>query len=88
MNFYIAIVVQNLRWQPLVSYAVILNPIACTTTRTGLTVESYLYTAAYPAGVQVSAAEMAALHLERAPFHGEWNYTISPRTTGEEAVIH
>ena len=81
-------ITQNWRGQPLVSYAVILNLIAGTTTRTGLTVESYLDTAAYPAGVQVSAAEMAALHLERAPFHGEWNYTISPRTTGEEAVIH
>jgi len=41
-------------------------------------VESYLDPAPDPAGVQVSDAEMAALRLERNPFHGEWNYTFSP----------
>ena len=73
-------ITQTWRGQPLVSYAVILSLIAGTTTRTGLTVQSYLDTAAYPAGVTVSDAEMATLRLERAPFHGEWNYTILPRT--------
>ena len=32
------------------------------------------------ASLSTSAAEMATLRLERAPFHGEWNYTILPRT--------
>jgi hypothetical protein len=32
----------------------------------------------YPKGIKVTAAEMAALAIERRPFHGEWNYTISP----------
>jgi hypothetical protein len=73
-------ITQNWRGQPLVSYAVILSLIAGTTTQTGLTVQSYLDTASYPAGVTVSDAEMAALRLERDPFHGEWNYTILPRT--------
>jgi hypothetical protein len=73
-------ITQNWRGQPLVSYAVILSLIAGTTTRTGLTVQSYLDTASYPAGVKVSDAEMAALRLERDPFHGAWNYTILPRT--------
>ena len=33
----------------------------------------------YPKGVVVSDAEIAALNIERDEFHGEWNYTISPR---------
>ncbi len=72
-------ITQNWRGQPLVSYAVILSLIAGTTTTTGLTVQSYLDTDAYPAGVKVSDAAMATLCLERDPFHGEWNYTILPR---------
>jgi hypothetical protein len=28
--------------------------------------------------LHVSDAEMAALNIKRAEFHGEWNYTISP----------
>ncbi|MBV9280325.1 MAG: hypothetical protein JOZ41_09620, partial [Chloroflexi bacterium] len=32
-------------------------------------------------GVKVSDEEMAALRIEREEFHGEWNYTILPRTT-------
>jgi len=81
-------VTQNWRGQPLVSYAVILSLIAATTTRTGLTVQSDLDTAAYPTGVAVSDAEMAALRLARDSFHGEWNYTILPRLASNERVIY
>lgn len=70
---------QNWRGTPLISYAVILSLIAATTTRTGLTVESYLDKTVYPLGQKVSDAEMATLHLQPAAFHGEWNYTIRPR---------
>jgi hypothetical protein len=28
----------------------------------------------------VSDAEIAAVNIKRAEFHGEWNYTISPST--------
>src|SRR5215218_1215577 len=69
-------ITQNWRGKPLTSYAVILSLIAATTTETGLTVESYLDTTSYPAGRKVTDEEMAALRLERAEFHGEWNYTI------------
>jgi hypothetical protein len=34
--------------------------------------------AEYPSGIVVSDAEMAAINIKRAEFHGEWNYTISP----------
>jgi len=72
-------ITQNWRGTPLVSYAVILSLIAATTTKNGLTVESYLDTALYPIGQKVSDAQMAALQLDPAAFHGEWNYTIRPR---------
>jgi Rhodopirellula transposase DDE domain len=78
---------QNWRGKPLVSYAVILSLIAATTTATGLTVESYLDTDPYPAGQQVSDAQMATLRLTRDAFHGEWNYTIAPHDPEPERVI-
>jgi class 3 adenylate cyclase len=37
-----------------------------------------LDTGQYPSGIVVSDAEMAAINIQRAEFHGEWNYTISP----------
>ncbi|HEV2237134.1 MAG TPA: ISAzo13 family transposase [Ktedonobacterales bacterium] len=69
---------QNWRGKPLVSYAVILQLIAATTTTTGLTVESELDTTHYPTGLTVSDEQMATLRLERDDFHGEWNYTLRP----------
>jgi hypothetical protein len=33
----------------------------------------------YPAGIKVSDGEFAAVNITRHEFHGEWNYTISPR---------
>ena len=69
---------QNWRAQPLVSYRVIVELISATTTKTGLTVRCELDTGNTPA--VVSDAEMAAINIKRAEFHGEWNYTISPNT--------
>ena len=80
-------ITQNWRGKPLVSYAVILNLIAATTTSTGLTVESYLDTTLYPTGQKVSDAQLATIQLDRDPFHGEWNYTIRPHGTANDEVI-
>jgi hypothetical protein len=66
---------QNWRATPLVSYRVILQLISATT---GLTVRCELDPGQYPKGIVVSDAEMAAINIKRAEFHGEWNYTISP----------
>jgi hypothetical protein len=71
---------QNWRGKPLVSHQVIVNLIAATTTRTGLKVRAELDPGKYPKGVKISDKEVAAIRLERDPFHGEWNYTILPRT--------
>src|SRR4051794_1187720 len=70
---------QNWRATPLVSYRVIVDLIGATTTKTGLSVRCELDPHRYPKGVVVSDAEIAALNIERDEFHGEWNYTISPR---------
>jgi Rhodopirellula transposase DDE domain len=55
--------------------------IGATTTNKGLAVRAELDTNTYPAGIKVSDAEMAALAIHRHDFHGEWNYTLSPRPT-------
>jgi hypothetical protein len=72
-------ITQNWRGKPLISHETVVNLIAATTTRTGLRVRSALDTGAYPAGLRVSDAELATLHLARDAFHGEWNYTVIPR---------
>ena len=69
----------NWRAKPLISHEVIVSLIAATTTSSGLRVASQLDTGLYPAGIKVSAAELAAVKIERDEFHGEWNYTIRPR---------
>jgi hypothetical protein len=70
----------NWRGRPLTSHEVIVNTIAATTTATGLTVHAELDTGLYPTGVKISDAQLAALPLNRHAWHGDWNYTLSPRT--------
>ena len=60
------------------SYRVIIELISATTTKTGLTVRCQTDTSQYPKGIVISDAEMAAININRAEFHGEWNDTISP----------
>jgi hypothetical protein len=74
-------ITMNWRGRPLTSHDVIINSIAATTTRTGLTVQARLDDNSYPTGVKVTNAQMAALPISRHPFHGDWNYTLHPATT-------
>jgi transposase len=78
---------QNWRAKPLVSYRTIVQLIAATTTKAGLAVHCELDTASYPSGIVVSDAEIAAINITRADFHGEWNYTISPARAPDRATI-
>ena len=71
---------QNWRGKPLISHQVIVNLIAATTTRSGLRVRAEVDPGKYPKGVKVSDKEVATVRIERHRFHGEWNYTILPRT--------
>ena len=70
----------NWRGKPLISHEVIVNLIAATTTRTGLRIAAEIDTNVYPKGIQVTDEELEKIHIERADFHGEWNYTIRPST--------
>jgi hypothetical protein len=72
-------ITMNWRSRPLTSHEVVLNTIAATTTRTGLTVQAELDTGTYPIGVEISDTQMAALPLTRHHWHGtDWNYTLHP----------
>ena len=68
----------NWRGKPLLSYQVIVNLIAATTTQAGLRVHAALDRHRYPAGVKVTDAEMQRVRLKPTRFHGDWNYTVSP----------
>ena len=70
----------NWRGRPLESHEVIIETIAATTTKTGLTVRAVLDTSTYPKGIKISDTQMKefeAAHLDRHEFHGDWNYTIT-----------
>ena len=70
---------QNWRGKPLVSHQVIVDLIAATRTKTGLKVRAQIDSNLYPSGLKVSDKQVAALHMERDAFHGEWNYRILQR---------
>jgi hypothetical protein len=70
----------NWRGKPLISHEVIVNLIAGTTTRTGLKIQAELDTRAYQKGIRVTDKEFGKIKIQRADFHGEWNYTIIPQT--------
>ena len=70
----------NWRGEPLISHEVMLNLIANTKTKTGLSVKVELDKREYPKGIRVLDNEFATINIVRDDFHGEWNYSISPRT--------
>jgi len=69
----------NWRGKPLRTYRTIVQLIAATTTDAGLEVRAELDEKKYPKGVKVSDAPLASVNLSPHSFHGEWNYTITPR---------
>jgi transposase len=71
----------NWRGKPLISHEVIINLIAATTTKTGLTVYARLDNRDYPKGIEVSDTQLAAVNLHPHHFHGDWNYTVTPSQT-------
>ena len=69
-------ITMNWRGRPLISHEVIVNLIANTKTRSGLSVHAELDTAVYPKGLIVSDEAFAAIKMDRNEFHGDWNYCI------------
>ncbi len=72
-------ITENWRGRPLRSLEVIVNLIGSTRTESGLKIEAALDPSTYPKGIEVSDEQMAKLKIRRDEFHGDWNYTISPR---------
>jgi len=72
-------ITENWRGRPLVSRSVVVNLIGNTRTKAGLRINAELDTNSYPTGVKVTDEELATVRIKKAKFHGEWNYTISPR---------
>jgi len=70
----------NWRGEPLRDYETIVHLISRTTTATGLKVTCRLDRRKYPIGRKVTDEEMKRVNLERQKFHGDWNYTIRPRS--------
>ena len=69
----------NWRGRPLRSYETVINLISNTTNRGGLVVRARLDRRPYPTGKKVSAKELRELNIEKADFHGDWNYVVRPR---------
>jgi Rhodopirellula transposase DDE domain len=82
-----AFITQNWRGKPLVSHEVIVQLIGATTTASGLDVQCCLDENDYPKAIKISDAEMDAINIDRDLFHGEWNYTISPKSAVSDNCI-
>ena len=62
------------------------NTIAATTTRTGLTVKAMLDDNSYPTGLRITDAQMRHLldrHIRRHQFHGDWVRHEAPSDRAE-----
>jgi hypothetical protein len=79
-----SLITGNWRGKPLVTHQVIVQLIAATTSDTGLKVQCELDQNTYPAGTKVSDAELKSVCITPHPFHGEWNYTITPKSRALE----
>jgi hypothetical protein len=73
-------ITHNWRGTPLLSREIIVQLIGRTTTRAGLKVKAALDHRKYPKGIKVADHDLQQVRLQAATFHGDWNYTISPRT--------
>ena len=73
-------VTQNWRGRPLVSREVVVNLIGAVTTDGGLEIQAELDEGTYETGRKVTDEQLASLDIDREKFHGEWNYTLNPRS--------
>lgn len=70
---------KNWRGKPLIDSATIVQLIANTTTKKGLTIKSKLDNRHYEKGIKISDEELGQVNIKKNDFHGEWNYKISPQ---------
>jgi transposase len=72
----------NWRGRPLTDIRTIVELIGATTTKTGLTVQCAYDPNWYPTGIKITDQQLAALPVQAHDWHGEWNYTITPKPRG------
>lgn len=70
---------KNWRGKVLIDTATIVQLIASTTTKKGLTIKSKLDERQYEKGIKISDQELAQINIATDSFHGEWNYQIIPK---------
>jgi hypothetical protein len=70
---------ENWRGRPLVNLAVIVNLIGNVHTKTGLTIKADIDEHPYPLNSKVSDVDFDSIQIQKADFHGEWNYSILPQ---------
>ena len=73
-------ITENWRARPLTSVMTIVNLIGNTRTHGGLSIRSELDDARYPIGKKIDDDVMKSLAITPCDFHGEWNYSVAPRT--------
>jgi hypothetical protein len=72
-------ITKNWRGRPLIDRATVVNLIANTKTKEGLTIQARLDERIYQKGIRISDADLANVNIRANKFHGEWNYSISPK---------
>jgi len=80
-------ITRNWRGKPLVSRLAVVELIAATTTKAGLTVQCELDENSYAKAIKVTGAEVAAPSMTTDAWHPEWNYTIKPRSKDEAVIL-
>lgn len=79
---------KNWRGRPLLDRVTVVNLIGNTKTKTDLTIRARLDTKRYEKGRRVSDHALRRVNLHCDPFHGEWNYSIAPRSSLKTEVIN
>ena len=69
----------NWRGRPLISHQVIVQLIASTKTKSGLTVTCDIDWGRYQKGIKIPKAALKELNIIYDDFHGDWNYSIAPK---------
>jgi hypothetical protein len=59
---------------------VVVNLLGYTTPKTGLESHSELNDNSDPTGREVTDQQLESLSIKREKFHGEWHYTLVPRS--------
>jgi len=70
----------NWRGVPLIDYETVVQLIGNVKTSKGLQVNAELDEKIYEKGIKISEKEFEEIELYRHEFHGDWNYTIKPKT--------